>query len=119
LVTLWAVKFSEAKRFYKDIMQLPVAEENPDFIMFETKPTMLAFHKLARGPRLERSTVELRLRVRDVDEVYRSLRRKGVKFASGPFNYAWGTRMASFLDPEGYTVEIVGPLKMDQTATEA
>jgi uncharacterized glyoxalase superfamily protein PhnB len=53
----------------------------------------------------------LHLEVDDVDEVYSSLQRKGVKFEDKPTNRPWGNRMASFHDAEGYVVEIVGRLK--------
>jgi len=114
-VTLWAVKFNEMKKLYKEILGIPVVEENPNFVMFETRGSKLAFHKLAKGPRIERQTIELHLEVDDVDEVYRSLQQKGVKFEDRPVNMPWGNRMASFRDPEGYYVEIVGPLKDDET----
>ncbi len=42
---------------------------------------------------------------------YSSLRSKGVMFDEPPANRPWGTRSAGFKDPEGYVVEIVGPLK--------
>ena len=112
-ITLWAVKFDELKTLYKDILGLPVAEETPSFIMFDTKGSKLAFHKLPKGHTLDRRTTELHLEVNDVDEVYESLQRRGIKFEEKPVNRPWGTRMASFRDPEGYTVEIVGPLKND------
>jgi catechol 2,3-dioxygenase-like lactoylglutathione lyase family enzyme len=113
-VTLWAVKFDDVRRLYKEILGIPVAEENPNFILFDTKGSRLAFHRLPKGSRLDRRTVELHLEVEDVDEVYSSLQRKGVKFQEEPANRPWGTRMASFRDPEGYTVEIIGPLREDE-----
>lgn len=108
-VTLWTIRFEETKRLYKEILGLPVAEENSNFIMFDTKGSRLAFHKLTKGTRLDRQTIELHFEVQDVDEVYTGLQRKGVKFSEKPANMPWGTRMASFQDPEGYTVEIIGP----------
>ncbi len=110
-VTLWAVNFDEEKNLYREILGLPVAEENANFIMFDTKGSRLAFHRLNKGSRLDRQTVELHLEVDDVDEVYLALQRRGVKFADKPANRPWGNRMASFHDAEGYVVEIVGPLK--------
>jgi catechol 2,3-dioxygenase-like lactoylglutathione lyase family enzyme len=110
-VTLWAVNFDEVKALYKEILGMPIAQENENFIMFETEGSRLAFHRLNKGPRIERPTVELHLEVRDVDEIFTRLQSKGVKFKEKPANRPWGTRMASFGDPEGYTVEIVGPLK--------
>jgi catechol 2,3-dioxygenase-like lactoylglutathione lyase family enzyme len=110
-VTLWAVHFDEMKTLYKEILGMPIAQENENFIMFETEGSRLAFHRLNKAPRIERPTVELHLEVKDVDEIFTRLQSKGVKFKEKPANRPWGTRMASFGDPEGYTVEIVGPLK--------
>jgi uncharacterized glyoxalase superfamily protein PhnB len=56
------------------------------------------------------------LEVHDVDEVYSALKSKGVKFDDPPTNRPWGTRSAGFKDPEGYVVEIVGPLKAGEPA---
>ena len=115
-ITLWAVKFEEVIRLYRDVLGLPVAEENPSFVMFDTRGSRLAFHKLAKGARLDRQTVEVHLEVHDVDVVYDSLRQKGVKFEEKPANMPWGNRVASFKDPEGYTIEIIGPLKEGEDA---
>ena len=117
-ITLWSVKFDETKKLYKDILGLPVAEENPNFIMFDTKQSRVAFHKLSKGPKLDRRTIELHLEVNDVDEVFESLQRRGVKFEEKPANKPWGTRVASFRDPEGYAVEIIGPLKADASSND-
>jgi len=110
-LTLWAVNFDQEKNLYKEILGLPVDQENDNFIMFDTKGSRLAFHRLKRGGRLDRQTVELHFEVDNVDEVYSSLQGKGVKFDDRPVNRPWGSRMASFRDPEGYVVEIIGPLK--------
>ena len=116
-VTLWAVNFEQEKNLYEGILGLPVDHENDNFIMFNTKGSKLAFHRLKKGSRLDRRTVELHLEVDDVDEVYSALQRKGVKFADKPANRLWGNRMASFHDAEGYVVEIVGPLKAGEPVT--
>jgi len=110
-VTLWAVHFDEVKALYKETLGLPVTQENENFVMFDTKGSQLAFHRLTKGPPLSRSTVEVHFEVNDVDEVYSSLKSKGLKFEEPPANRPWGTRSAGFKDPEGYVVEIVGPLR--------
>ncbi len=114
-LTLWAVNFDPVKKLYKDTLGLPVADENENFIMFDTKGSRLAFHRLTKAQPLSRSTVEIHLEVHDVDEVYSSLRSKGLKFDDPPTNRPWGTRSAGFKDPEGYVVEIVGPLKAGES----
>jgi catechol 2,3-dioxygenase-like lactoylglutathione lyase family enzyme len=118
-VTLWAVEFEKIKALYKKTLGLPVEEENQNFIMFDTRGCRLAFHRLAKAPRLDRPTIEIHLEVDDVDEIYTSLQQKGIKFEENPANRPWGTRMASFRDPEGYTVEIIGPLKHASSSTES
>lgn len=110
-VTLWAVNFNQEKTLYKEILGMPVDHENDNFIMFNTKGSRLALHRLKKASRLDRQTIELHLEVDDVDEVYSSLQRKGVKFTDKPANRPWGNRMVSFHDAEGYVVELVGPLK--------
>jgi len=115
LVTLWSVRFDDIRKLYRDTLGLKVVEENSNFIMFETKCSRLAFHRLSRGSRVERPTIELHFEVNDVDEVYGSLMKKGVKFNGVPENKPWGTRAVSFRDPEGYEVEIVGPMRKDGT----
>src|SRR5438105_482406 len=77
-MTLWAVKFDEEKNLYKEILGLPVTEENANFIMFGTKGSRLAFHLLKKGSRLDRQTVELHFEVDDVDEVYSALQRRNL-----------------------------------------
>ncbi len=115
-LTLWAVRFEETKRLYKEILGIPVAEENENFIMFETEGSRLAFHRLKKAPPIERPTAELHLEVRDVDETFTALQLKGVKFEEKPVNRPWGIRMASLRDPEGYKIELVGPLKQGEEA---
>ncbi len=112
-LTLWAVHFDEVKRLYKEVLGIPVARENENFILFETEGMKLAFHRLKKAPPMERRTAELHLKVRDVDEIYAALQAKGVRFKEKPANHPWEERRrsASFQDPEGYTVELVGPLK--------
>ena len=110
-VNLWAVKFDEVKRLYRDILGLPVAEEHENFVRFDTEGSQLTFHRLTKAPPLARLTVELHFEVRDVDEIFAALQKKAVKFEEKPANRPWGTRRAKFRDPEGYRVELVGPLK--------
>ena len=112
-VTLWTVKFEEVLQFYRDVLELPVAEESPGFVIFNTEGARLAFHKLESGEEqpLARRTVEIHLEVEDVDRAYEALKAKGVPFEHGPVNRPWGLRQAALRDPEGYGVELVGPLK--------
>jgi len=115
-LTLWAVHFDEVKRLYKEILGIPVSKENENFIMFETEGSKLAFHRLKKASALQRPTAELHIEVRDVDETFSALQLKGIKFEEKPVNRPWGIRMASLRDPEGYKIELVGPLKQGEEA---
>ncbi|MGB9134139.1 MAG: VOC family protein, partial [Candidatus Bathyarchaeia archaeon] len=44
------------------------------------------------------------MEVDDVDEVYRKLKEKGVKFVTEPKDQYWGGRTAAFLDPDEYVL---------------
>jgi uncharacterized glyoxalase superfamily protein PhnB len=41
------------------------------------------------------------LLVDDVDEAYRTLKGKGVRFVTEPKDQSWGGRTAEFVDPDG------------------
>ena len=117
-VTLWSVRFHETRKLYGETLGLEVIEESSSFIMFDTRSTNLAFHRLSKGAKVDRRTIELHFEVNDVDEVYASLKKKGVRFSGVPEDKPWGTRAVSFQDPEGYDVEIIGPQRKSGAAEE-
>lgn len=117
-VTLWSVRFAETRKLYKEILGLPVLEEKPNFLMFDTMGSKLAFHSFSERARFDRPSIELHFEVRDVDEVYESLKRRGIRFKEKPVDKKWGNRIASFLDPEGCEIEIIGRLNGVRSNTE-
>ena len=109
-ITLWAVNFDEMVAFYRDRLNLPVEYNDQNFIQFTTLGTKLYIHRLGTAPPLREHTVEIHFDVSDVDTVYEDLASRGVEFEDPPANRPWGARMAALRDPEGYAIEIVGPL---------
>jgi catechol 2,3-dioxygenase-like lactoylglutathione lyase family enzyme len=109
-ITLWAVNFDEMVAFYRDQVELPVEYGDENFIQFATQGTKLYIHRLGTAPPLREHSVEIHFSVPDVDAAYAELVRRGIEFEDPPANRPWGTRMAAFRDPEGFAVEIVGPL---------
>ena len=109
-ITLWAVKFDEMVAFYRDKLELSVVYGDENFIQFATQGTRLYIHRLESAPALRDHAVEIHFEVPDVDAAYRELLQRGVQFEESPANRPWGARMAAFRDPEGYALEIVGPL---------
>lgn len=47
------------------------------------------------------------LLVRDVDETYRTLYERGVRFLKEPHDTLWGSRIALFADPDGNVLQLV------------
>ena len=109
-ITLWAVKFDEMVSFYRDKLELPVEYGDDNFIQFATQGTRLYLHRLGVAPPLREHAIEIHFDVADVDAAYDELVGRGVVFEDAPANRPWGARMAAFRDPEGYVLEIVGPL---------
>jgi lactoylglutathione lyase len=112
-ITLWVRDFERTVRFYKETLGLSLVEKNDVFARFGTGGTQLAFHALGTGePTPGNRHLEIHFQVADVDSVYEALRGRGVEFDEPPANMPWGVRMAAFTDPEGWTVEIIGPAKV-------
>jgi catechol 2,3-dioxygenase-like lactoylglutathione lyase family enzyme len=109
-ITLWAVNFEEMVAFYREKLGLAVEHSDENFIQFATSGTKFYIHRLGAAPPLRENTVEIHFDVPDVDAAYADLRARDVVFEDPPANRPWGLRMAAFRDPEGYAIEIVGPL---------
>ncbi len=45
--------------------------------------------------------------VQDVDQAYRTLRERGVRFLKEPHDTPWGGRIALFADPDGNVLQLV------------
>jgi catechol 2,3-dioxygenase-like lactoylglutathione lyase family enzyme len=109
-ITLWVTHFDECVIFYRRLLGLPVEHIEENFAQFVPSGCKLYLHRMEDAPPLRLHTVELHFEVEDVDVAYRSLLKRGAVFESAPENMPWGTRMAAFKDPEGFPIEIVGPL---------
>ena len=111
-ITIWCEKYSECLEFYQDKLGLPVESSDENFTQFATEPVKLYLHRIKdTDEALREHTIELHFEVKDVDERFNSLQENGVEFEFPPENMPWGVRMAACRDPEGYSVEHVGPIK--------
>ena len=113
-ITLWATRFDEMVAFYRDKLGLPIEYGDENFIQFATRGTKLYIHRLREAPPLREHAVEIHFDVPDVDDAYQELLGRGVEFEDPPANRPWRARMAAFRDPEGFALEIVGPLNPDE-----
>jgi catechol 2,3-dioxygenase-like lactoylglutathione lyase family enzyme len=100
--------------FYRDQLELHVEYGDENFIQFATQGTKLYIHRLGTAPTLRDHAVEIHFEAPDVDTAYTELLQRGLTFEDPPTNRPWGARMAAFRDPEGFALEIVGPLNPDE-----
>lgn len=111
-ITLWCVNYNKCDDFYVDKLGLPLESADESFAQLAAEPVKLYLHRIKGTTEILRNhSVELHFEVDDVDERFNLLQRNGVYFESPPENMPWGVRMAGCRDPEGYSIEIVGPVK--------
>ncbi len=105
------------KRFYRDVMRLPIYSESADWVEFRAGSTLLALRRRGReydGPpgRADSASVQLAFRVPpgEVDHCYAELERADVVILDLPKNQDWGHRTLFFRDPEANVLEIYADL---------
>lgn len=113
-ITLWVNEYDACLAFYRDALGLPLETSDENFAQFATQGTKLYLHRLGDKSPLRSHALEIHFEVPDVDVVYSKLLDRGVQFEHRPANMPWRARMAAFRDPEGNTIEIVGPLEPDE-----
>jgi catechol 2,3-dioxygenase-like lactoylglutathione lyase family enzyme len=115
-ITLFVEDLEAAKRFYREVFELPVAFEDDSSTVFRFGETLVNLLKTSEAPGLvEPATVATRdagvrfqftLGVDDVDAMCEKLNERGVELLNGPMDRPWGIRTASFRDPGGHIWEI-------------
>ena len=118
-ITLFVEDLEAAKRFYRDVFQLPVVFEDDNSTVFKFGETVINLLKTSAAPGLvEPATVatpdagvrfQFTLDVDDVDAKCEELKQRGVELLNGPMDRPWGIRTASFRDPGGHIWEIAHP----------
>ena len=115
-ITLFVEDLEAAKRFYREVFELPVTFEDDSSTVFRFGETLVNLLKTSEAPGLvEPATVATRdagvrfqftLGVDDVDAMCEELKERGVDLLNGPMDRPWGIRTASFRDPGGHIWEI-------------
>jgi len=115
-ITLFVEDLEAAKRFYRDVFELPVVFEDDNSTVFRFGETLVNLLNTSEAPGLvEPATVatpdagvrfQFTLGVDDVDAMCEELKERGVDFLNGPMDRPWGIRTASFRDPGGHIWEI-------------
>ena len=115
-ITLFVEDLEAAKRFYREVFELPMTFEDDSSTVFRFGETLVNLLKTSEAPGLvEPATVATRdagvrfqftLGVDDVDAMCEELKERGVDLLNGPMDRPWGIRTASFRDPGGHIWEI-------------
>lgn len=118
-ITLFVPDLQEAKRFYREVFDLPVYFEDAESAVFKMGSTLVnllveqAAVELVEpapvAPQASGVRIQFSVEVPDVDEACARLALKGVMLLNGPMNRPWGIRTASFRDPGGHVWELAGP----------
>ena len=110
---------SDLKRsveFYRDILGVPLKFASDDWAEFATLGTRLALkagsppvaaipEKDADGKPIA-GRVGISFEVKNLDQVYRDLSARGVKFTQPPTEQEYGGKAATLLDPDGLEIAL-------------
>ena len=115
-ITLFVEDLEAAKRFYREVFELPVRFEDDSSTVVRFGETLVNLLKTSEAPGLVEPATEasrdagvrfqFTLGVDDVDAMCEELKERGVDLLNGPMDRPWGIRTASFRDPGGHIWEI-------------
>jgi catechol 2,3-dioxygenase-like lactoylglutathione lyase family enzyme len=118
-VVLFVEDFEKCLIFYRDTLELPVAQLEAKFVAFQMNGHDFALQELEQSANMvslkvdafepqtgKTDRVMLCARVDDIDATYAKLKAKGVTFTREPIDQYWGLRAAYFTDPEGNLWEL-------------
>lgn len=115
-ITLFVEDLEDAKRFYRDVFDVPMTFEGDTAAVFNFGNTIINLLKETEAwglidpatvaPCDAGARVQFTLTVEDVDAMCETLVARGVELLNGPMDRPWGIRTASFRDPGGHIWEI-------------
>jgi len=109
-VILLVSDIRRSTKFYKDTLGLTLKSKSKDWIEFFKDGTVLALHpankKLKPKSRKPKVGMLVAFRVISMDEAYKVLKRKRVRFMKLPKDEDFG-KHAIILDPDGYMISLI------------
>jgi len=105
-ITFHVSDFQESVAFYENVLSLPKKSHWPTYAVFDLCGMMLGLEP--GGEReAKKGFPDIYLQVDNVDDEYRELKGKGVRFLTEPKDQSWGARTAKFVDPDGNRLILV------------
>ena len=95
--------------FYADILGLPCAYKNEGVIAFDTGGPRILLHPGLADDVDPAQGHDVYWQVDDVDGLIEAVRAAGSPIVQEPTDEPWGERDASFLDPDGYRINVTQP----------
>jgi len=90
----------EAMAFYRDVLALKVKKEWKYYVMFDLPGTLTFAIMLGGKKGRKEGAPNIYFAVENVDEEYKKLKEKGVKFVEPPKKQYWGGYAALLTDPD-------------------
>ena len=108
-VTIWTEDLERLVKFYRDTLGLPLRGRHGDFVNFEwgIMRLNLGLHDRVTGPARDPFRIMISFGVSDIHDEYRRLSGQGVQFIRAPVQEFWGGWVATFLDPDGNTLQFL------------
>ena len=95
--------------FYDGVLGLRRVYENDGVIAFDTGGSRILLHPGLTEEQDPAQGHEVFWQVDDVDGLIEAVRVAGVEVVQEPTDEPWGERDASFLDPDGYRINVTQP----------
>lgn len=110
-VRIFVDDLDRARRFYRDVLELPETSATPEWAVFDIDGKDLVVEPVAPDDP-ERDLVgrflAVSFTVDDIDAAYHDLLAKGVSFVDAPEKQSWGGTLAFPRDPAGNILTLVG-----------
>ncbi|MCK4224877.1 MAG: VOC family protein [candidate division Zixibacteria bacterium] len=105
-VTLTVKDLKKAVEFYENVLGLQKKYEFKDYAGFDCGGVELGVKTWGELQPLREGEPCIDFLVDNIDEAYRTLREKGVKFIEEPKEMPWGCRVATFVDLDGNVLDL-------------
>ncbi len=105
-VIIWTEDLKGLLPFYRDTLGLPTQMEADGFAVLQGGQLALGQHSEVKGKSRDPNRMMVNLNVDDCQAEYQRLNGKGVQFIREPSKDPGGFTIATFLDPDGNTLQL-------------